>query len=304
MSEHLASSLDEILRMNMATTPAFKLILGAVIAILCLGSVGARAQHSARDPQIGSGAVPVPEPGSSASGAPAVGNHVAAVSAPDSPNHASMGMGDDVFAHLLFNQLEGRTNGPDNELRWDMEAWVGTDMNKLWFKSEGFVENGKASDGITEALYDRPIPFLRYFDAQAGVRYDLDSNRGRTWGAIGIEGLAPNFFEFEPTSYFSDGGRIAGRVNGSYDLLITNRLILQPQFELNFYNKSDPSRGTGSGLSELDTGLRLRYEISRKFAPYIGAAYAGKFGETADLTRAEGGIVNDVRFVFGIRVWY
>ncbi|MDO8431478.1 MAG: copper resistance protein B [Candidatus Binatus sp.] len=214
-------------------------------------------------------------------------------------------MGEDrVFYHLLFNQLEGRTNGPDNEFRWDGEAWIGTDLNRLWFKSEGSFENGQASDGITEALYARPIPHLRYFDLQAGVRYDLDSNPGRTWGAIGIEGLAPNFFEFELTFYFSDGGRIAGRVNGFYDMLITNRLILQPQFELNFYNKNDPSRGAGSGLSELDTGLRLRYEISRKFAPYIGVAYNGKFGETADFTRDEGGIVNDVRFVFGIRVWY
>jgi len=213
-------------------------------------------------------------------------------------------MDDPIIGHVLFNQLEGRTNGTETELRWDMEAWAGTDMNRLWFKSEGFVEKGKASDGITEALYDRPIPFLRYFDAQAGIRYDLDSNPGRTWGAIGIEGLAPNFFEFEPTFYFSDGGRVAGRVNGSYDLLITQRLILQPQFELNFYSKSDPSRGNGSGLSELDTGLRLRYEICRKLAPYIGVAYSGKFGETADFTRAEGGIVNDVRFVFGMRVWY
>jgi copper resistance protein B len=289
----------------MKTIPALtKLILPSVIAALCLGSVGACAQNSARDPQIGSGPVPVPEPASSGLAAGALDRRPAAVSASDSANHASMGMGDDVFAHLLFNQLEGRTNGPDNELRWDVEAWIGTDMNKLWFKSEGFVENGKASDGITEALYDRPLPFLRYFDAQVGVRYDLDSNPGLLWGAIGIEGLAPNFFEFEPTFYFSDRGRVAGRVNGSYDLLITNRLILQPQFELNFYNKSDPSREIGSGLSELDTGLRLRYEISRKFAPYIGVAYAGKFGETADLTRAEDGIVNDVRFVFGIRVWY
>jgi copper resistance protein B len=213
-------------------------------------------------------------------------------------------MDNPIMGHILFNQLEGRTNGPDNEFRWDGEGWIGTDMNKLWFKSEGFVENGKASDGITEALYDRPIPFLRYFDAQAGVRYDLDSNRGRTWGALGIEGLAPEFFDFEPTFYFSDGGRVAGRVNGSYDLLITNRLILQPQFELNFYSKSDPSRGIGSGLSELDTGLRMRYEITRKFAPYIGMAYAGKYGESADFTRDEGGIVNDVRFIFGIRVWY
>jgi copper resistance protein B len=213
-------------------------------------------------------------------------------------------MDNPIVGHVLFDQLEGRTNGPDNEFRWDGEGWIGTDMNKLWFKSEGFVEHGKASDGDTEALYDRPIPYLRYFDAQAGVRYDLDSDPGRTWGAVGIEGLAPMFFQFEPTFYFSNRDRFAGRLMGSYDLLITQRLILQPEIEMNFYSKRDPSRAIGSGLSDLDTGLRLRYEISRKFAPYIGVAYNGKFGEAADFTRAEGGIVNDVRFVFGIRVWY
>ena len=213
-------------------------------------------------------------------------------------------MDNTITWHVLFNQLEGRTNGPDNEFRWDGQGWIGTDMNKIWFKSEGFVEHGKATDGDTEALYDHPIPFVRYFDAQAGIRYDLDSNPGRTWGAIGVQGLAPYFFDFEPTFYFSDRGRVAGRVMGSYDLLITNRLILQPEIELNFYSKRDPSRGIGSGLSELDTGLRLRYEISRKFAPYIGLAYNGKFGETADFTRVEGSTVNDVRFIFGIRLWY
>jgi len=206
--------------------------------------------------------------------------------------------------HVLFNQFEGRTNGPDNEFRWDGQGWIGTDMNKLWFKSEGFLENGKVTDGDTEALYDRPIPFLRYFDAQAGVRYDLDSNPGRTWGALGVQGLAPYFFDFEPTFYISDRGRVAGRVTGSYDLLITQRLILQPEIEMNFYSKRDPSRAIGCGLSDLDIGLRLRYEIIRKFAPYIGVAYTGKFGETADFTRAEGGTVNDVRFIFGIRLWY
>ena len=177
-------------------------------------------------------------------------------------------------------------------------------MNKLWFKSEGFVEHGRMSDGDQEALYDRPIPYLRYFDFQAGVRYDLDSDRGRTWGAIGIEGLAPYFFEFAPTFYFSDLGRFAGRVEGSYDILITNRLIAQPQFELNFYSKSNRSRGVGSGLSDLDTGLRIRYEISRKFAPYIGFAYTQTFGDTAKFTREDGGIVHDPRFIFGVRVWY
>jgi len=209
-----------------------------------------------------------------------------------------------IFGHVLFDQLEGRTNGPDNEFRWDGEGWIGTDMNKLWFKSEGFVEHGKATDGDTEALYDRPIPFFRYFDAQVGVRYDLDSDPGRTWGAIGIEGLAPYFFEFAPTFYFSDRGRFAGKITGSYDLLITQRLILQPEIEMNFYSKRDPSRAIGSGLSDLDGGLRLRYEISRKFAPYVGFAYTQTFGETATFTQGEGGIVHDPRFIFGVRAWY
>jgi copper resistance protein B len=100
-------------------------------------------------------------------------------------------MDNTIFYHLLFDELEGRTNGPDNEFRWDGEGWLGTDMNRLWFKSEGFVENGKMTDGDQEALYDRPIPHFKFFDVQAGVRYDLDSSPGRTWGAIGIEGLAP-----------------------------------------------------------------------------------------------------------------
>lgn len=213
-------------------------------------------------------------------------------------------MDNTIFYHLLFDQLEGRTNGPDNEFRWDGEGWVSTDMNQLWFKSEGFVEHRRMTDGDQEALYDRPIPHLRYFDFQAGVRYDLDSDPGRTWGAIGIEGLAPYFFEFAPTFFFSNRGFFAGRIEGPYDILITNRLIAQPQFELNLYSKSNPSRGIGPGVSELDTGLRIRYELSRKFAPYIGFAYRGNYGQTATFTREKGGNPEDPRFIFGIRLWY
>ncbi|MGO9606138.1 MAG: copper resistance protein B [Candidatus Binataceae bacterium] len=209
-----------------------------------------------------------------------------------------------IIGHVLFDQLEGRTNGPQNEFRWEGEGWVGTDMNKLWVKSEGVVQQGQASDGDQEVLYDRPIPYLRYFDAQAGVRYDLDSDPGRTWGAIGVEGMAPYFFELAPTFYFSNQGRFAGRVEGSYDLFITQRLIAQPQFEINFYSKRDPSRSIGSGLSDLDTGLRIRYEISRKFAPYIGFAYTQTFGETATFTLNNGDTVHNPRFIFGARIWY
>jgi copper resistance protein B len=214
------------------------------------------------------------------------------------------------FWHVLFNQLEGRSNGPDNELRWDGQAWAGTDWSKLWFKSEAFFNkhgrngHGKLEDGIHEVLYDRPIPFLRYFDWQAGFRYDGDSAPPRYWGALGIQGLAPEFFDVEATMYLRNAGHFAARLVGSYDILLTNRLIAQPEIEMNFYSKEDTGRAIGRGLSELDTGLRLRYEISRKFAPYVGFAYTQQCGGTAGLVRREGDIVYDPRVVLGIRTWY
>ena len=213
-------------------------------------------------------------------------------------------MDNTLFAHVLVNQLEDRTNGPANELRWDGEAWIGTDMNRLWLKSEGFRTANNSSDGDDEALYDRPLPHLRYFDAQAGVREDLDSYSRRTWAALGVEGLAPFYFQLEPTLYIRDGGNIAGRITGTYDLLLTQRWIVQPEAELNFYNKDDPARLIGSGLSDLDTGIRLRYEITRKFAPYAGFAYNGRYGNSAIYARTAGQSTSDPRFVFGLRLWY
>ena len=209
-----------------------------------------------------------------------------------------------VLNFLTFNQLEGRTSGPGTAFRWDGQGWLGTDFNKLWFKSEGRVVGGIMSDGDHELLYDRPIPRLRYLDWQAGVRTDLDSGPARVWGAIGMEGLAPYAFDIEPTFYFRDGGHVAGRLSGSYNLLITQRLILQPQIELNFYSNPDPARGLGTGLANLDSGMRLGYQISRKFAPYIGFTYTDNYGATAKFARQAGGISSCSRcFVFGIWVW-
>lgn len=213
-------------------------------------------------------------------------------------------MGDRIFKHALLEQFESRTNGPDNELRWDGEAWAGTDMNRLWLKTEGIANTSGVSDGDHELLYDRPIPRMKYFDAQVGVRADLDSGPARAWAAIGIEGLAPYYFEFAPTLYIRNDGHIAGRITGSYDLLLTQRWIVQPEAELNLYSKDDPARGMGSGFSELDTGVRLRYEISRKFAPYVGFAYNGKYGDTAIYSRRARETTSDPRFVFGLRLWY
>ena len=209
-----------------------------------------------------------------------------------------------VFKHVLFEQLEGRADGSSNELRWDGEVWAGTDTNRLWLKSEGFSNGSTVSEGDVEALYDRPLPRVRYFDAQIGVREDVDSGPHRTWAAVGIEGLAPEFFEIEPTFYFRGGGHVAGRITTLYNLLLTQRLIAQPEIELNFYNKDDVERRVGSGLSDLDTGVRVRYEISRKFAPYLGFAYTKAFGRTAVLSHQNGESIAGPQLTLGFRFWY
>jgi copper resistance protein B len=226
-------------------------------------------------------------------------------SVPGMVEHDQPVMDREIFAHFLLNQNEGRFGRLDfknTHYRWSGEGWVGTDYDKFWVKTEGTVISGKLEDGQHEFLYSRA--FTTYFDFQAGLRSDLDSRRTRNWASFGIEGLAPGFFDVELAGYVSPEGRLAARAEVSYDLLITNRLILQPQVELNFYSRSDRARGIGAGLSDIDAGLRLRYEIDRKFAPYIGIGYEGKFGQTASFARQEGDKVHDVRVLAGIRLWF
>lgn len=208
-----------------------------------------------------------------------------------------------VFYHALLEQAEDRWNGRNHEFRYDGQAWAGTDYNKFWLKSEGTVTpRGRFEDGQHELLYDRAIS--TYFDLQAGVRVDLDSAKGRTWAALGVQGLAVYFFDVEATAYARDSGHYAARLKASYSLLLTNRLVLQPEAEFNFYTRSDPGRRTGSGLSDIDAGLRLRYVISRKFAPYVGVAYSGLFGQSATFARREGESPHQVRFAFGATAWF
>jgi copper resistance protein B len=206
-----------------------------------------------------------------------------------------------VFYHLMLNQFEGRL-GQTSSFRWSGEAWAGTDTNRVWLRSEGNLSNGLVDDGQQELFYARPIS--TYFNVLAGARYDLDSLPGRGWGALGIEGLAPLFFRVAATGYVSGDGHFAAKLEGSYDLLITQKLILQPQIEMNFYTKDDPTRHVGAGLAEIDAGLRLRYEITRKFAPYLGVTYTGKIGQTAYIAGAEGAATEEIRFAIGIRAWF
>lgn len=205
-----------------------------------------------------------------------------------------------LFFHALLDELEGRF-GSDQSFRWEGEAWAGTDENRIWLKSEGTLTNGLLEDSQQQVFFSRAVS--TYFDAQIGARYDVDSRPGRGWAALGVEGLAPLFFHVAATGYVGGDGRLAARFEGSYDLLLTQRLILQPKVELNFYSQDDPARAIGAGLSDINAGLRLRYEITRKFAPYIGVSYDGKFGGTADFARAAGAPADEVRFVVGLRTW-
>ena len=209
----------------------------------------------------------------------------------------------EIFGHALLDRFEGRSDGRSPELHWSGQAWLGTDYDKLWIKSEGFRRrDGEVEDGRHEFLYDRAL--TTYFDLQAGLRSDIDSRPIRHWGAFGLQGLAPLFFNVEATGYVSDRGHLAARLEASYDLLLTQRLVLQPEIEFNFYSKSDAARLVGAGLADIDAGLRLRYEVSRKFSPYLGVAYEGQFGQTADFARRAGESTGGVRVTFGIRSWF
>jgi copper resistance protein B len=207
-----------------------------------------------------------------------------------------------IIAHVIFNELEGRRNGSNTEFRWEGQGWVGTDYDKLWIKSEGTLSKGAVDDGQQQFLYSRAI--TTYFDLQGGLRSDIDSRPARNWAALGIQGLAPYFFDIEATGFVSNEGHLAAKLEASYDLLLTQRLILQPQVEVNLYSKADPVRMIGAGISDIDTGLRLRYEIDRKFAPYLGVVYEGKFGQTASLAKRAGESTGDFRVAFGVRIWF
>ena len=223
---------------------------------------------------------------------------------PDMGMEAMMSeMGGQIYSHAVLDQFEGRLGSGGGTFRWDGQGWVGGDYDKLLVRSEGFASgNGTVAYGDHELLYDRAIS--SYFDLQAGLRSDIDSLATRNWAAFGVQGLAPLFFELEATGYVSDAGHLAARFQVSYDLLLTQRLILQPEVELNLYSKADPDRKVGAGLSDIDAGLRLRYELTRKFAPYLGVTYAGQFGGTADLARRASDSTSDIRLVVGIRSWF
>jgi len=206
-----------------------------------------------------------------------------------------------ALGKLLVDQLEWRDGDGTNGPAWDAQAWYGTDYNKLWLKTEGLRVHDTTEDARAELLWDRV--FSRWWSVQSGVRHDFGTGPSRNWLALGVQGLAPYFFEIEATAYVGDAGRTAARFRAQYELLFTQRLILQPELEVNAYGKDDPERQIGAGFSDLQLGLRLRYEIRREFAPYVGVAWIRRLGKTADLVSASGQDPSVLQVVAGIRFW-
>lgn len=207
------------------------------------------------------------------------------------------------FSKLMLDRLEYRAGKGGDTYNWEGEGWIGGDIHRLAFKSEG---EGKASGRLehaeVQALYSRAID--PWFNLEAGVRQDFGPDPERTYVVAGIDGLAPYWFEVSGQAFLSNKGDGHLRLEASYDQRITQWLILQPAAEVNFAVQDVPELGIGSGLSDVELGLRLRYELAREFAPYVGVNWERKLGQTARMTRANGDGASVASFVLGVRFWF
>ncbi len=218
---------------------------------------------------------------------------------PDVGGHAAHDTA--LHSFVLFDQLEWQAIDEAGGFNVDSKGWVGRDRDRLWFRGETDSESGRIGEAQAHLLYGRQIS--RWWDVVAGVRQDVRPGPAQTWAAIGVQGLAPYWFEVEATAYVGPSGRTHARVEVEYDLRFTNRLILQPLLEVEVFGTSDPERGVGAGLSTTQLGLRLRYEWRREFAPYAGVTWNRKYGKTADVAAA-GDVATGARLAAGVRLWF
>lgn len=243
------------------------------------------AMHGMADPRT-----PIP--------APTDADRAAAVPPPhDHPVHDNP-----VETYTLFNRLEGWNGDPGIGVHWEGRSWIGTDLDRLWFRTEGTERDGRLEDADLEVLYGHSVS--TWWDVLGGIRHDFKPGSSQDFAAVGVQGVTPYKFDVAATAYVGQSGQTAARLEGEYDILFTNRLILQPLVEINLYGQDDARRGIGSGLSTVEVGLRLRYEATRRFAPYIGVIRERAYGATADLRRAEGEDSGETRVVAGARIWF
>ena len=206
------------------------------------------------------------------------------------------------FSKVLFDELETWEADDGRALRWGAQAWVGSDLNRVWLRSGGERVGGVTEAANVELLFGRGIS--PWWDVVAGVRHDFRPGDGRDYLALGVIGMAPYKFEVDATAYLGETGQSALRLEAEYEALLGPRWVLQPKLEAAFYGKDEPARGIGKGLNTLEAGLRLRYEVRRRFAPYVGIAWERAYGEAARLRRRDGGEVSDLHVVAGVRLWF
>lgn len=241
----------------------------------------------------GTGALPhtpIPEP---------TAEEIAAAFAP-LQNHAMHAPG--INHYVLLDRLEAFDTTRGSGQDWEARAWIGGDIDRLWLRSEGERQDGRTQAASVEAFYGHAIS--PWWDLLVGARQDIGAGEQRSWAAFGVQGLAPYKFETEATLYVGSGSRAALRLEGEYEVLLTNRLILQPRVEADIALTDDERRGVGSGLEQVEVGLRLRYEITRRFAPYIGWVHRRSFGDTARRAAIDDEPARDSRFVAGLRIWF
>lgn len=210
--------------------------------------------------------------------------------------------GGGTYWKVMAETAEFRPSSQGDGYAWEGEAWYGGDINRFVARSQGEAKGGDLEKAEIQALFSRAI--TPYFNLQAGVRQDFQPRPRRTYATLGLEGLAPYWFEVRGELFLSDSGEGSARLEGSYDLRLTQQLTLEPRAELNLAAQDVDALGVGAGVTDVEMGLRLRYAIRREFAPYVGVNYERKLGQTADLARAAGEHVGDTRFVIGVRAWF
>ena len=214
----------------------------------------------------------------------------------------SMDMNDAARLGMVWlDQFEWRTPDEPNAAAWQAEGWYGGDYNKAWVRTEGESSSGRNEDARGELFWDHTM--ARWWSLEVGGRQDFGPGPARSWAALGVRGVAPQGFDVEATVYGGAASRTAARLKIEYELLFTQRLVLQPELEMNLYGRADPARDIGAGVADLEVGLRLRYELRREFAPYAGVVWARHYGATGDFLRAAGGNPNELSLAVGVRVW-
>lgn len=220
------------------------------------------------------------------------------------PGVSKLHLGDEhSFASFRLNRLERvLPRRGDNHTAFEGQVKFGGDFDHVVLKVEGEVAGGKLHEARSELLWGHAI--AAYWDTQLGLRHDGGEGPDRTWLAFGVEGTAPYWIHARATGYLGQSGRTALRLEAEYDAHITQKLVLQPKTEWNFYGRNDRERGIGKGLSSASLGLRLRYEFTPQIAPYVGVEWQRRFGRTADFSRAAGGGTSRTRWVAGLSFWF